>query len=496
MNFMRSTPKNKKRRGFVTIYVVFTSLLLIPVVGLAIDFSVLYNVKARLQTSVDAAVIAAGNTLQSTTNISDQTQIDAVKATAVTFFNANYPSSYWGSTPAAALNPTVGLGASNSWQVSLTATEYVPLLFLRVLGLSQSTVAATAQSSVRFLNMMIVVDRSGSVQRGGNVSTIANALTQFIGTAGTSPFVDGRDTIGLGSFGSVWHTDLAPTTHFRAGGATSAIQAAINSIPYGNSPTNTAEGLHQAYTLLKGLNQSGALNVIVLLTDGRPSAFTASLNAQGTCTTTGNRTAVVTALVGTDSTWPPPQVDGGAQGPGSAIWTLGLFNTSWVGLSGGPYANSDMQYLQPLTANAGCTYYTTNNPTKVTIDVTSFPGADIYNNSLLGPVYTGEGQSMSDPRAVRYASFNAADNQATAIRTDTTLQPILFVIGLNEPPSAGEPLDADWLARVANDIYYKDANGNSVYQSGQTQGKYYNVNGAGLGAAFQDVASQILRLSQ
>lgn len=103
---------------------------------------------------------------------------------------------------------------------------------------------------------------------------------------------------------------------------------------------------------------------------------------------------------------------------------------------------------------------------------------------------------MSDPRAVRFAALNAADNQATKIRQDTAIRPVLFVIGLNEPPAGGEPLDADWLARVANDPLYKDSFGNSVVQSGQTKGKYYNVNAAGLAGAFQDISSQLFRLAQ
>ncbi len=85
---------------------------------------------------------------------------------------------------------------------------------------------------------------------------------------------------------------------------------------------------------------------------------------------------------------------------------------------------------------------------------------------------------------------------ATTIRTNTTIRPVLFVVGLNEPASAGEALDADWLARVANDPSYVDTNGHSVFQNGQTPGMYYNVSGSGLAAAFQDIASQVLRLAQ
>lgn len=80
------------------------------------------------------------------------------------------------------------------------------------------------------------------------------------------------------------------------------------------------------------------------------------------------------------------------------------------------------------------------------------------------------------------------------IRQDITLRPIIFVIGLNE--STGEPLDADWLARVANDNSYKDAGGNSVFQVGQTSGMYYNVTTTSLSSAFDKIAAQILRLSQ
>jgi hypothetical protein len=83
---------------------------------------------------------------------------------------------------------------------------------------------------------------------------------------------------------------------------------------------------------------------------------------------------------------------------------------------------------------------------------------------------------------------------ATTIRTDAVIPPVMFVIGLNE--ATGEPLDADWLGRVANDPGYKDAYGNSVFQNGQTPGMYFNVSASGLGGAFQEIASQILRLSQ
>ena len=76
--------------------------------------------------------------------------------------------------------------------------------------------------------------------------------------------------------------------------------------------------------------------------------------------------------------------------------------------------------------------------------------------------------------------------------------------GRRPPPRATEPLDADWLARVANDPTYitvgSDTNvvasGKSVYQSGQTAGMYCNSTTSTLNTCFEQVTSTLLRLTQ
>ncbi len=83
--------------------------------------------------------------------------------------------------------------------------------------------------------------------------------------------------------------------------------------------------------------------------------------------------------------------------------------------------------------------------------------------------FTGAGTSTSSPRAVRYASFNVADNIATMIRKDTNISPVIFVIGLNNN-NGEEALDADWLARVANDKDYIDCRRQSRLPGGSNAG--------------------------
>jgi hypothetical protein len=178
--------------------------------GLAIDFSVLDSVKAKLQTAVDAAAVGSGSTL----NRGSVMDTAAVNDVALRFFNANYPTGYFGSTPVS-YDSTPAQGALGVRTITVNAKQHVPMLFMRVLGISQSTVAATAQVTVRFVNMMLVVDRSGSVFRatynGTPTMQIATPTCTVCRPSDGSPspyFSDGRDNIGMVSFGASWNLDF------------------------------------------------------------------------------------------------------------------------------------------------------------------------------------------------------------------------------------------------------------------------------------------------
>jgi Flp pilus assembly protein TadG len=485
----------RNRKGFVSIYIVFSAFLLIPMAGLAIDMAVLYGVQARLQTAVDAAALGSGNTL----NRNAVMDVNAVKDAAQRFFNANYPAHYWG-TAQLNYNADPEQGTLGTRTITITATEQVPMLFLRVLGINSSQVGANAQVTVRFVNVMVVVDRSGSVFRASynGVPTrtiVANDLHAFVSPSdgSASPyFSDGRDYVGLLTFGASWRLDFALTQSFQS--ASPNIGAAIDAIDWNtNNSTNTAEGLFHGYRQLVTLSQPGALNVIVLLTDGRPSAFSGSfaVSSGSSCTNKTNKIGVMDAPVGqpTGSTWPPPttgtttgilQSQFKCNGCENTNLALNSTNCSFAGNTNN--VSSDIPNFPSSVAPPD------DNPLNLSFFTTQATNSDLT-------AFTGAGTTTSSPRAVRFASFNVADNIATMIRTDTNINPVIYVIGLNNN-NGEEPLDADWLARVANDIDYLDVNGNHVYQSGQAQGKYYNVNAGGIGAALADIASQILRLTK
>jgi Flp pilus assembly protein TadG len=495
-------------------------VFLLPLVGLAIDGSILFLVQAKLASAADGAVLGAGRLLNTSANTSE---------IAGEFLNVNFPNGYWGSH--GLVSNITATDVSGLHTISLTANVQVPLLFMRVIGQNSSIISVSAQASKRDVRMMIVVDRSGSVVREGANTTIVNVLNQWVASSSSSLFKDGQDNIGMVSFGGTWNLDFSPTIYFQS--STPNIGTAINKIGFTdtsgnslNSGTNTAEGLYQAWYQLRKLNDPTALNVILLLTDGRPSAFTGVFTSTANCTSTSH-TGVLQSQVGVGSAypyWPPPLTN-----PyGGNYVILGIQNQQYQGNSQAEY------YYDNTTSPNGCKYTTgissggETNQNAVPLDIPTFP-------ALAGPVdnvgtisaYTSAGvstqtgyynlgslglpSSTTNTRAVRYASFNVADNIATLIRQDTVIKPVLFVIGLHypTPPACGsvctEPLDNDWLARLANDPSYVIANsdsdagttvGGSVYQTGQTAGWYYESNAANLGSAFANISSQILRLSQ
>lgn len=504
----------KPRKGFAIVYVTLIGAFVVtPMAGLAIDFGVVYNVKAQLQTACDAAAIGAGYLLHASTDLTNQTQYNAITAAAQQFFNANYVTHYMGSTVTS--YSAVPASSTAGKTITVNATATVPMLFMRVLGIANSTVAAQSVSNVRYIAMMIVVNRSGSVTSESAQATIQDNLTTFVATASTSYLVDGVDTVGMVSFGGTWNLDYTPTTHFQTG--TPNIGTAITNIPFCpttsiTSSTNTAEGLYQAWYQLYQMNLPGSLNVIVLLTDGRPSAFTSNWTptSGSSCTNKAARGGVFETYVGLGSYpfWPPPT---------SPNESTGLYATTFSAIPETSYGapNSAGCNYNPVSSNAanvgndfGGNFPASVGPVDNVGSGAGYPpGFSTAGTGLStqSGYYTQACTTMSDPKCGRYAAFNAADNMAKLIRKDTKLQPMLFVIGLNYSGTSTEPLDADWLARVANDSTYtvqaadSDAGvtvGQRVYQSGQTPGMYCNSTKATLSVCFAQVTNALLRLTQ
>jgi len=465
---------------------MMVAVVMLPLVGLAIDGSVLYLIQARLSAAVDSAALAGARSLSVGLDLTSQTA--SATTTAQNYFSANFPTGYWNTTNLT-LNTTVAQTAYKTRTVSMQATVTVPLTFMQLLGKSGSTVAAQGQTSRRDVVMILVLDRSSSMQYAGVCPTMIAAAQSFIGD-----FSNARDMLGLVTFMDGYNLSYAPTINF-ASNSPSLNTVLGNLQCYGD--TSTAAGLNQAYVQLQAINEPGALNLIVFFTDGHPNGVSANFPVKTQTDTryssfnTGSLVSYppsgctsTTTLLGEVAEW------SGEPAP-STGYTEGLFaitspsdSTTSEQVAGGlngcamPASQAEMRQdiaYVPATDSYG----------NATTGYQAFAGGDLYPS---GNPYVGHIR-VDTPTALVTASVNAADNQATAIRNDPNLTPTIYAIGLGG--TSAEPIDATFMERVSNDPR------SPIYNPNQPVGQYYySPNAQQLYGVFQQVASQILRISQ
>jgi hypothetical protein len=475
-------PTRRREKGIAIILACLTLLVTMPIAGLAVDLSMLYFIQTKLSTALDSAVLAGARALGSGSTPALQTS--NAQAAAQSYFSANFPTGFWHTTNLSFSPPAVSTAVPHYRTITASASVQAPLYFLRILGQSYSTVTASAQSSRRDAVVMLVLDRSSSMNYAMN-GTTACAMMVADATAFLSNFAEGRDSVGLVVFGSSTYY-VAPSTNF------TSLTTLIPQVVCGGN-TATASALNVAYTQLKTAATTSTANVIVLMTDGRPNGidgnFTTLRLNPGSCDSSG------AALTGVLAQW--------AGGPYDTGSTAGLMKDTNTNIAIG---NNEVA----AGNSTGC--YFPSNLANVSKDLYAIPPKDIFGNTLAtnysvlnsSAPYDAQAAiltSVTDPRQIIMASTNAADNQATAIRLDPTYNISIYCIGL-EGTSPTDPPDTLLLQKIANDPSMQNSTNptaQSFYtlQQGQPAGYFALApDPTQLGAAFSSIASQIvIRLS-
>jgi Flp pilus assembly protein TadG len=461
-----TSTSNLKERGISLIFTAMSLVFVVPMVGLAIDAGILYTVKGKLQMAVDAASLAAARALSRGND--DTTQQNNAKAVAQEYVLLNFPSGYFNvSTPTFGDNNSgisVDESVANQRSVSVTAYVDAPLYFLRWLGNNSTTVSATATAVRRDVNVMVVIDRSKSLQDSGSCNALKTAAVNFV-----NKFANGRDNLGLVTFASSSRVDFPIANNFQTAGT--SVPTILNGLVCSGG-TSSALGLNLGYQQLVTLNQPTALNVVLFFTDGQPTAFSATfqIKAASTCASHADKTGVLS--VGGTSPWGLMDPNAGAQ----------------------PLATDYPVLNTPANASQGCAYANSwyNNATSVTNDITNVPTTDAYGNSMVTgyqSVSTSGGYLTVNGTNIVNASINAADSQALKIRQSVAIPNIrAFSIGLGNAPG-GVP--DDFLERVSNDS--RASNHDGTYPTG----KYiFAPTAADLTDAFSQIASEILHLAR
>ncbi len=486
-------------RGATLLMVAFISaFVLIPLIGICIDGAFIYLMKARLSSAVDAAALATGRSLNVGT--SDSAQITNAIAIGQMYFKANFPDMVETRNGhpviiSATANITVNETVAHVRTVNVTASANFPTFFMPILAYPNQLVSATGQATRRDANVMLVLDRSNSMNNAaGSCGVLVASAQNFV-----NQFVDGRDRLGLVTYQTGANVDYPATLYFKS--STPSLNTTLGTLICGGD-TSTAQGLNLGYNQIQNtINQPGGLNVILLFTDGQPNTVVAnfpiktSADSRYGVSNTSQITSVPKSSCQTTQPLNGAIADGSIETATSISDlnatgdTYAIFGTPTVPItaSGG---------INPITNGVqGCSF--ANNVWNGRQDVAYIPTTDAYQNSTTGlipldlfPSGVYAGLIRPDmPRTVRWAAFNAADSQAYKIRNDTTYNPIIYTIGLQGNETMA--IYQDFMERVANDPRA------SNYDSSRPEGQFILATDTSqLSAAFQQVASQILRLSK
>jgi hypothetical protein len=443
-------------------------VVLIPMIGLAIDGTNVYMMRNQIATALNAAVLAGNRSLNLTADI--KTQEKSAQKVALNTFKANTANMYskvqMGNMSASSFSVTPNANMTITVSGSVSAT--LPLMLLGMIpGISSPVFNLSASASRRSVNIMLVLDHSGPM--GPNpVSGTPLAVLQADAINFVNNFAqrNGADNIGLVTFTGapfVANTLPNPLANYQTN-----VPANINAMTTsGWSMTNTAAAMSAAYGQLQALNEPGALNVIVLFTEGLAGAFT------------GNFAGLVAP--------PPPAYCNPAASPLNGLLWSNQLEARYGGL-GDITANSinDTPEARGAPACTSDTYV----PDQF---LSAMPTADIYGNSTNGTgtisQYAPVVLTSIDAVDITYAAENALDDAASRARGNLSIPATIFVIGLGGNPGALPP-DPLLMPRIANDP------GSTYYNNSQPTGQYiYAPTTAQLQAAFTSIASQVLRLA-
>jgi hypothetical protein len=536
--------RNGRRGTTLILMLMMLPVLIIPLVGLAIDGTMLYIVQSKLSAAVDGAALGAGRLLG--------TPADP-KEIAGEFLLGNFPC-------CAPNHPKGPWGAKNMQQqitvtqaiatttIQIQAQVDVPLLFMRVIGWPQATVGAAATATRSDTRVVLVLDRSASMS-GAPFTAMISAAKLFTGM-----FTPGNDELGLVVFGGTAivgypvetqpystdpHSSGGPDGTFATSSIAGPMFTQIGKVQAG-SYTATTEALSLAYIELqkahfRDLAANGVdkrLNAIVLFTDGVPTALAVSPNdstnnamkpkqppvdANHTpCTyapddgVAGHKMRGYIAAI-------PPQPAAYTWGAPSGMYLLAPYDSAnsvnaWLGTSNvGTKTPGDQP--NPLTAVAGCTGLNRTTSNVTLTDMIKMPPTDFYGNSTSGTGYTHStaqgvynGTAYDPTKIILNSStggyhfglgvWNATDNVGVTIRNGSAMGAIaapgmnpvaIYAIGYQ----GNGGTDAGLLKRLANTL------DSSSYSSTQQSGLYVEAaNPSELAGAFTLVASELLRLAQ
>jgi Flp pilus assembly protein TadG len=460
----------KTAKGQTVVLVAIMLVVLIMLVGLALDIGMMWGVKAKLNAAVDMAALAAAKVL-------GQGRVESTTQ-ANNYFNANYPNGLLGATVS---GPNIAFGGTST--VTVSATASVPTNFARVIGWNSFDVPASASAKYRLMDMMLVLDCSASLKT--NFGPLKAAAKSFVDSFNSN---QGGARIGLVAFSSgaqlIVPINKDSTRGFDLNALDTALGSGKTSLTQGTY-TASAEGMRRAlYELdLVPQNLRSSFRTIVFFSDGAPNTIAGTFSTAASVTVIGDIPGYTSSSINT------------------------LYTTTASDQSLGSVSIPNLDTLTVPEGKSPYTMdYTSTSPPSINIPTSSNPDSLTQTVNMLS-YYGNTKRSLSGSPIVNtvcnvnYAARNMVENVANTARGGPGTNAVtVFTIGLGdellgqEVPSCYNSNDAseygqNILQRLAN------VNGVDTYNPNQSTGIYVHAtDGTQLNNAFSQVKAALLRL--
>lgn len=157
------------RSGSIAIIFGITIIPILIAAGAAVDFTRAIVVKNRLGQALDAAALAVG--------ASKETDDAVLRQLAKDYFAANYPASELG------VPGTISVSIVNK-VVTLSGSAQLDTSIMNIAGISKLDVDATVEvvKELRGLEVVMVLDNTGSMNSSGKLSSLKTAATTLVDT--------------------------------------------------------------------------------------------------------------------------------------------------------------------------------------------------------------------------------------------------------------------------------------------------------------------------
>ena len=246
-------------RGSVLILVAAGMVFMLGMTGLAVDSGRGYLTRLRLVRAVDAAALTGARTLRSGETLARE------QATAVAYANGVGEA-----VNGATLDMSIATDELGESTFQVSAFQTMPTILMRLLGIDHINVAATSVAAVPPVDLVLVIDQSGSLGTVGAWDDLQVAAKEFV-----RYFDDDIDQLGLVSF----QTRAADRFQIAHGFRTS-LASSIDGMSSAGW-TNYGEGLRLAYQQITSSDvRKRSVKVVVFFTDGRPTAFRGTIGGQ------------------------------------------------------------------------------------------------------------------------------------------------------------------------------------------------------------------------